>query len=148
MTPVSASGVHTLVALNIQSCRASLSRAYPITSSEDPYIGDESITVPPASKKAFRTRVRASRSRVLPPTLNVIQDPMPITGTWRLDFGIVRRIGTPPAARTGGIAGVSIVASIVPDAAATNARRPILGGYTDGCFVMTLYFPGPDEIRA
>ena len=44
-------------------------------------MGEESINVPPALKNAFNTRVLAFRRATLPPTLKVIQLPMPIAGT-------------------------------------------------------------------
>ena len=50
-----------------------------MTSSEEPYMGDESMTPPPASKNAPSTSIRPSRKSSLWPTLKVIHDPMPIT---------------------------------------------------------------------
>jgi hypothetical protein len=46
-----------------------------------PYIGDESISVPPRSKNTLSTCARWSRRAASAPTLKVIQEPMPITGT-------------------------------------------------------------------
>jgi hypothetical protein len=51
-----------------------------MTSSEEPYMGDESMTPPPASKNALSTSIRPSRRSLAWPTLKVIHDPMPITG--------------------------------------------------------------------
>jgi hypothetical protein len=52
----------------------------PITGCDEPYIGDESIIVPPAAKKARMTSAQASRATASSPTLNVIQVPRPTSG--------------------------------------------------------------------
>ena len=46
----------------------------------DPYIGEESIMRPPASKNAAITAAHSSSSSGSSPTLNVIQLPSPMTG--------------------------------------------------------------------
>ena len=52
-----------------------------MTSCDEPYIGDESIMRPPASKSARMTAAQESRATASLPTLNVIQLPSPMTGT-------------------------------------------------------------------
>src|SRR5262245_11480695 len=51
-----------------------------MTACEEPYIGEESIIRPPASKKLRMTSAQASRATRSLPTLNVIQLPSPTTG--------------------------------------------------------------------
>src|SRR3546814_4079645 len=64
-----------------------------MTAAEEPYIGEQSITRPPRSKKVRSTSARASRKRRSSPTLKVIQEPMPITGTASPLDGMARVIG-------------------------------------------------------
>jgi hypothetical protein len=78
-----------------------------MTSSADPYIGDESTTVPPRSKKVLSTSARPSRRRRLLPTLKVIHVPIPITGIRSAVPGIARSMAGPDIAGPG-IAGPSI----------------------------------------
>ena len=52
-----------------------------MTSCDDPYIGDESMTRPPAAKKLRMTSAQLSRATRSLPTLKVIQLPSPITGS-------------------------------------------------------------------
>ena len=52
-----------------------------MTSCDDPYIGDESMTRPPAAKKLRMTSAQLSRATRSLPTLNVIQLPSPMTGS-------------------------------------------------------------------
>ena len=61
--------------------RPSFASASPITAWEEPYIGEESIMPPPASKKAAMTARHSARSTGSPPTLKVIQLPSPTAGT-------------------------------------------------------------------
>ena len=51
-----------------------------MTACDEPYIGDESISRPPAAKKARITSVQASRAAGSLPTLKVIQLPRPTRG--------------------------------------------------------------------
>ena len=65
-------------------------------------MGEESITVPPRSKKLRSTCARWSRSSWSSPTLKVIQEPMPITGTCSPVAGIgLVRIGLAAARASG-----------------------------------------------
>src|SRR3546814_1993547 len=64
---------------------------------EEPYIGEQSIPRPPRSKKVRSTSARASRKRRSSPTLKVIQEPMPITGTASPLDGMARVIGAASA---------------------------------------------------
>ena len=61
--------------------RRSCSARPPITDSDDPYIGDESITRPPAARKSRITGSSVERDAGESPTSNVIHVPSPITGT-------------------------------------------------------------------
>src|SRR6185295_4808331 len=60
---------------------------------DEPYIGEESIMRPPASKKAAMTPAHSSRSTCSPPTLKVIQLPSPTIGIASRVEGIGRRAG-------------------------------------------------------
>ena len=72
--------IQTFSAENRPAGCFSLSRPYPITFCDDPYIGDELIMRPPSSKKARMTSAQASRATGSSPTLKVIQLPSPTTG--------------------------------------------------------------------
>ena len=89
-----------------------------MTSSADPYIGDESTTVPPWSKKVLSTSARPSRRRRLLPTLKVIHIPIPITGIRSAVPGIARSMAGPD------IAG--------PVSQARVSQAMFLGGYRRG----------------
>jgi hypothetical protein len=67
-----------------------------MTSCDDPYIGDESMSRPPAPKKARMTSAHASRAAVSSPTLNVIHVPSPTTGISSPDDGMRRVDGWRP----------------------------------------------------
>src|SRR6266540_7278183 len=73
--------IQTLSAENRLDGRLSLARPYPITFWDEPYMGDESIRRPPASKNARITCAQASRATVSSPTLKVIQLPSPTAGS-------------------------------------------------------------------
>jgi len=62
----------------------------PMTSCEEPYIGDESISRPSISKKFRMTSAQVSRATRSLPTLKVIQLPSPITGRASPDDGMSR----------------------------------------------------------
>ena len=80
-TPASRPRVQTLVASQIFGRISSSANRSPSTSSERPYIGEVSITVPPAWVKIRSTSRSGSRSAAPPPTSNVFDEPMPMTGT-------------------------------------------------------------------
>src|SRR5688572_22924133 len=73
--------VQTLVASQIFGRILSSANRSPSTSSERPYIGEVSITAPPAWVKSRSTSRSGSRSAASPPTSNVFDEPMPMTGT-------------------------------------------------------------------
>src|SRR5918995_3927408 len=87
--PAEPDEVQTLSAENRLSGRPSLPSPYPITSCEEPYIGEESIRRPPAPKKARMTSARLWRASASLPTLEVIQDPRPTIGNATPLEGIV-----------------------------------------------------------
>ena len=97
----------------------SLARPYPITSCEEPYIGEESIIRPPASKKLRITSAQASRATRSLPTLKVIQLPNPTTGNASPLDGIGR------VSRGFGWADPSIGRSAVPAPSASSERRTL-----------------------
>src|SRR6266540_2794512 len=104
----------------------SFARLYPITSCEEPYIGEESIRRPPSRKKARTTSAHESRATGSSPTLNVIQLPSPTTGSLSPVEGIGRvRIGDRPGAAVKGRS-----AEVAPAAArdANKVRRLNVGG--------------------
>src|SRR6185295_2788455 len=104
----------------------SLFSPYPITSCEDPYIGEESIRRPPPSKNARMTSAQASRAAVSLPTLNVIQLPSPTTGRASPLEGIGRvRTGDPWAAADRGRRNDPAPAAA---SEASRVRRLIVGG--------------------
>ena len=92
--------VHTLVARKSVDWTPSLAARSPTTSSERPYIGEESTTEPPSSTKAPRTP--SSPARALGATSNVCHVPRPMAGSASPVDGIgrVRRAlsGPDPAA--------------------------------------------------
>src|SRR5688572_19917434 len=71
---------------------------------DEPYIGEESIIRPPASKKARMTSAHASRATGSLPTLKVIQLPSPTAGIASPDDGIARVRIAPGCAAAGGTA--------------------------------------------
>ena len=70
-----------MVAANSGRLAPTCARQWPITSSEVPYIGEESITAPPRLKNSRSTWTRTARASGSSPTLKVIHEPMPMTGT-------------------------------------------------------------------
>ena len=76
-------------------------RPYPITSCEEPYIGEESIRRPPSWKKARMTSAHESRPAASSPTLNVIQLPSPMSGSFSPVEGIGRVRSGPGWAASG-----------------------------------------------
>jgi hypothetical protein len=82
-----------------------------MTGCDDPYIGDESTSRPPAAKKARITSADSCRPRGSLPTLNVIQVPRPTTGTCSPDDGM------------GLVSGAACAAGANPAAAAEPIRR-------------------------
>ena len=73
--------VQTLSAENRPGGSPSFLMPCPMTACDDPYMGEESIRRPPASKKARITSAQASRAAGSSPTLKVIQLPSPTMGT-------------------------------------------------------------------
>ena len=65
--PAEADEIHTLSAENNPLGRARFARPCPITSCEEPYIGDEFISRPPAAKKARMTSAQLSRASAFVP---------------------------------------------------------------------------------
>src|SRR6266542_3292036 len=101
--PRPAGEIQTLSAEKSCGGLPSLRRLYPITSCEEPYIGEESIRRPPSWKKARTTSAQESRATGSSPTLNVIQLPSPTTGSLSPVEGIGRmRIGDRPGAAVKG----------------------------------------------
>src|SRR2546426_8758353 len=104
----------------------SLLRPYPITSCEEPYIGEESMTRPPSWKKAPMTSAQESRAETSSPTLNVIQLPRPTSGSRSPVEGIARvRIVRDWAAAVGGRRTEAAPAAARED---RKARRLSVGG--------------------
>src|SRR6266446_812976 len=87
--PSPPASVQTLSAANTGGY-PSFARPWPTVSWDEPYMGEESITVPPASKKAAMTATASSRSTGSVPTLKVIQVPRPTTGMDTPEDGITR----------------------------------------------------------
>ena len=88
--PMNCDRVQTLVAENRPCLLGIRVRQWPMTSSDDPYMGEESIMPPPSSKKAWTTSSRAARKSGSLPTFNVIQDPIPMIGIGSMLAGIAR----------------------------------------------------------
>ena len=116
--PCSLPSVHTFVAANTAGGRICRSSS-PTTSSAAPYIGDESMSVPPRSKNAFRTGASASRSGPGPAS-NVREVPSPTTGSSSPVEGIRFLIGVRDADRAG--VGTIDAAAAIPSPA-TKRRR-------------------------
>ncbi len=92
-----------------------------MTSCEDPYIGEESISRPPAPKKLRITSAQESRATGSLPTLKVIQLPSPMTGIVSPLEGIVLDITG--FARAEPMAGHSMVETPAAASARRNRRR-------------------------
>src|SRR5687767_12149754 len=91
-----------------------------MTSWEEPYMGEESITPPPASKNACMTAAHSFRSSGSSPTLKVIQVPRPRTGRFSPVEGMgLARMRPGPAAPAMGARSTPL-AAIMP---ARRARR-------------------------
>src|SRR5215471_10093652 len=88
-----------------------------MVSCDEPYIGDESITRPPASTKLRMTSAQASRATGSSPTLNVIQLPRPTAGS----ASPVEGIGRVRIARGGACANEG--RSVAERPVAANARN-------------------------
>jgi hypothetical protein len=93
----------------------------PITSSEVPYMGDESTRRPPAAKNARRMSPRTRRAALsAPPTSNVIQVPSPTTGIFSPVEGTARAWSAGACAIAG-----SIAAAPIPPRNRIASRRSI-----------------------
>jgi hypothetical protein len=77
--PASRPWVQTLVARKALSRVPAAASRSPTTPSDLPYIGELSITEPPASNSTFSTSARGCRSAGAGPTSKVCQVPQPIT---------------------------------------------------------------------
>ncbi len=82
--------IQTLSAEKSAFGRPSLPRPYPMTSCEEPYMGEESIILPPSAKNVRMTSAQASRAATSSPTLKVIQLPRPTSGRCAPLEGIAR----------------------------------------------------------
>lgn len=93
-----------------------------MTSCDDPYMGDESIIRPPASKNARMTFVQLSRAALSSPTLNVIQLPSPMTGMASPLDGM-RRVMIGPRAWAAATSGQSAAVAPVASSCRISSRR-------------------------
>ena len=90
--PASRPSAHTFVAANTTPAARASRRRSPVTCSARPYIGEESITIPPPSMNAATTAASGARAAASSPTSNVREVPIPITGNCSPLDGIGRRI--------------------------------------------------------
>ena len=84
LTPAASPDVHTLVARNALPCACISDSSVPTTSSARPYMGELSITRPPASNRTRSTSLRWSSAWRSGPTSKVCQVPRPTTGSGSL----------------------------------------------------------------
>jgi len=91
--------VHTLVAAKAVVERPLSASRSPTTPSARPYIGLESISVPPPAKNACSTSRRRARSTAPLPMSKVSQVPMPTTGRRCPEDGMARVSGSSACAR-------------------------------------------------
>src|SRR5262249_43820855 len=82
--------VHTLVARNSRSPSPRRDVISPTTSSERPYMGEESTSLPPSWTKQDRTSSRGRRFASVGWTSKVCQVPRPMTGSFSPEDGIGR----------------------------------------------------------
>src|SRR6266852_1514037 len=82
--------VQTFVARKTESRIPSFATRLPITSSDRPYMGDESITRAPSFTNSKRTSSSCFSLSGLRSTSNTFQVPRPITGSFSPDDGIAR----------------------------------------------------------
>src|SRR3546814_4246247 len=98
--PLSRPLVQTLVARNASLRLPNAARRSPTTASERPYMGELSITLPPAWNSRRRTFSSGARAAAFDPTSKVCQVPRPTTGSFSPLLGMGRAfIITPSAAR-------------------------------------------------
>src|SRR6267142_3799320 len=90
LIPFSLPLVQTFVAINKAELIPAWVESSPTTFSELPYMGELSITLPPFSRRFFKTESNGSRSEGESPTSNVRQVPTPIAGRRSPVEGIVR----------------------------------------------------------
>ena len=105
-------------------CRA-CARPYPMTSCEEPYIGEESIRRPPSRKNARITSAEALRAATSSPTLNVIELPSPTSGSRSPEDGIARVRIEPRWAEA--VRGLRTEAAPAAPIETSSERRLILG---------------------
>ena len=92
-TPASLPLVQTLVARNALAWAFDSASRSPTTCSDEPYMGEESIVLPPASNRTRRTSLNGLRAAASAPTSKVCQVPRPTIGNSSPVFGIgLRRI--------------------------------------------------------
>src|SRR5690349_2229206 len=97
--PASLPFVHTLVAMKSDLVRPDLAAIWPIKPSAVPYIGEESITLPPRLTKSVMTSVMSFTFGDLKGTSNVTALPSPIIGSFSPVDGMARIRGDPSAAK-------------------------------------------------
>src|SRR2546430_15723812 len=122
--------VQTLVATKSLAWTPSAAASSPVTDSEEPYIGELSITRPPSSTKTFRASRACAFSFSSEPTSNTCQVPSPTAGIVSPVFGMERCNRS--AARDAGMLPPSVSAA----ASLSQARRemPVLG--LPGAFIV------------
>src|SRR5262245_24362649 len=101
-----------------------------MTSCEDPYIGDESMSRPPSAKKTLMTSAQTSLAAGSLPTLNVIELPRPTSGRASPLEGMARvRIGPGPGRAARRVGRRAATKPVAPVAASEprNARRESVG---------------------
>src|ERR671925_458985 len=86
--PASRPLVQTLVARNSCLCTLNSAARSPATVSDLPYIGDESMTLPPERTNSRNTSLIGSRADFPGPTSKVCHVPRPTTGKDSAVFGI------------------------------------------------------------
>ena len=124
--PWSWPGVQTLVAEIRPGGCPKAARPRPMTSSDVPYMGEESIRPPPMAKKVLRTSLRCVWAAASSPMSKVSQLPMPMTGMRRFVEGtaLVRGRGAAWARR-----GKAAVRPAAPVAIRKRRRVGMVGLY-------------------
>src|SRR5688572_4653828 len=128
--------VQTLVAIkSLPSSFNSVARS-PTTLSDRPYMGEESITVPPNRTNSRKTSRKGARSDCADPTSKVCQVPRPMTGSDSpvREIGLVNigldEVAAPMAAPP------ALIKIPAPTASRSNSRREMANrSVTSGCAV-------------
>src|SRR6266568_4742450 len=127
--------VQTLVATKSFDCTPSSAASCPVTASEEPYIGELSMTRPPFSTKTLSVSLARASSFASPATSNTCQVPRPTAGISSPVLGMRRASGTAAAFDPEGMSrtpkAVALTRMKLRRAGFMFISREIVGNYED-----------------